>query len=54
MTEAEANIARDSAEYNERAARNGIEELDRHARLTALGEKVVDSLRAYWAGNAAH
>jgi HEXXH motif-containing protein len=54
LNEAEANIARDSAEYNERAARNGIEELDRHARLTALGEKVVDSLRAYWAGNAAH
>ena len=54
LTEAEANIARDSAEYNERAARNGIVELDRHARLTALGEKVVDSLRAYWAGNAAH
>ena len=42
LTEAEANIARDSAEYNERAARNGIVELDRHARLTALGEKVVE------------
>ena len=53
LTEAEANIARDRAEYNGRAARDGIEELDRHARLTALGKKVVDMLRAYWAGNPA-
>jgi HEXXH motif-containing protein len=54
LTEAEASIARDRAEYNGRAAHNGIEELDRHARLTVLGEKVVDSLRAYWAADPAH
>lgn len=45
----EAKIAQERGEYNGTAARDAIVELDRHARLTELGEKVLGTLRAYWA-----
>jgi hypothetical protein len=51
LTHAEANIAVERARYNGEAARNGIAELERHARLTELGAAVLDTLRAYWAGS---
>ena len=54
LSEAEAKLALERRDSNGQAARNSIEELDRHARLTALGEKVLDTLRAYWAGVPAH
>ena len=54
LSEAEAKLALERRDNNAEASRNSIEELDRHARLTALGEKVLDTLRAYWAGAPAH
>ena len=54
LSEAEAKLALERRDSNGQAARNSIEELDRHARLTALGEKVLDTLRAYWAGAPAY
>ena len=53
LTHAEANIAVERARYNGDAARSGIDELDRHARLTELGAAVLDTLRSYWAGSPA-
>ena len=53
LTQAEADIAVERARYNGEAARNGIDELDRHARLTELGAAVLDTLRSYWAGSVA-
>jgi HEXXH motif-containing protein len=49
LTDAEAKLARERGQYNGDAARNGIVELDRHAKLTPLGEEVIGALRAYWA-----
>lgn len=54
LTDAEAKLALERGEYNGNAARNGLDELDRHARLTGLGGKVLGTLRAYWAGAPAH
>ena len=53
LTPAEAKIAADRAKYNADAAQTGIEELDRHARLTELGVEVLGTLRSYWAGRPA-
>jgi HEXXH motif-containing protein len=53
LTQAEADIAMERARYNGEAARNGIDELDRHARLTELGAAVLDTLRSYWAESVA-
>ena len=53
LTHAEANIAMERARYNGEAARIGIDELERHARLTELGAAVLDTLRSYWAGSVA-
>lgn len=53
LTPAEAKIAADRANYNADAAQTGIEELDRHARLTELGVEVLGTLRSYWAGSPA-
>ena len=50
----EVKLAVERGQYNGRAALNGIEELDRHAKLTALGEKVLGALRAYLASVAAN
>jgi HEXXH motif-containing protein len=54
LTEAEAKIALERGGYNGEAARNGIVELDRHAKLTELGAQVLGTLRAYWAGVPSH
>ena len=54
LTDAEAKLALERGEYNGNAARNGLDELDRHARLTGLGGKVLGTLRAYWAGAPAN
>ena len=53
LTQAEANIAVERARYNGEAARSGIDELERHARLTELGASVLSTLRSYWAGSPA-
>lgn len=49
LSDEEAKIALERGQFNGDAARNAIVELDRHARLTELGKKVLDTLRAYWA-----
>jgi HEXXH motif-containing protein len=54
LSDEEAKIALERGEFNGNAARTAIDELDRHARLTKLGENVLDTLRAYWAGDPAH
>ena len=54
LSELEAKLALERRDNNAEAGRNSIEELNRHARLTALREKVLDTLRAYWAGAPAH
>jgi hypothetical protein len=54
LTPAETKVAIERAKYNGDAALNGIKELDRHARLTELGEQVLGTLRSYWAANPAH
>ncbi len=54
LTQAEAKVAVERAKYNADAVQTGIEELDRHARLTELGGKVLGTLRSYWAGRPAH
>ena len=54
LTETEAKLARERGQYNGDAARNGIDELDRHAKLTPLSEKVLGTLRAYWADIPTH
>lgn len=54
LSAAEARLAVERRDNNGEAARNSIEKLERHARLTALGEKVLDTLRAYWAGAPVH
>ena len=54
LSDAEVKLALERRDNNGEAARNSIEELNRHARLTSLGEKVLDTLRAYWAGAPAH
>ena len=54
LNDAEVKLALERRDNNGEAARNSIEELNRHARLTSLGEKVLDTMRAYWAGAPAH
>jgi HEXXH motif-containing protein len=49
LSDEEMKLAIDRARYNGDAARNALEELDRHAKLTWLGGKVLDTLRRYWA-----
>ena len=54
LSDVEVKLALERRDNNGEAGRNSIEELSRHARLTSLGEKVLDTLRAYWAGAPAH
>lgn len=50
LREANIKLARDRQQHNGSAARAALEVLDRHARPTELGEKILGTLRAYWAG----
>lgn len=54
LNEVEAKLAPERRDNNAEAGRNSIEEFNRYARLTALGEQVFDTLRAYWAGAPAY
>jgi hypothetical protein len=49
----EAAKAIEAAQRNGRAARASLELLAQHAEPTELGEKILDTLDAYWAGVAA-
>jgi hypothetical protein len=42
-------IAMDRRQYNGNAARVALGVLERHAKPTKLGEKILGMLRAYWA-----
>jgi hypothetical protein len=54
LSDEEHRIALERAGTNGEAARSGIDELDRHARLTELGEQVLATLRVYWDGVPPH
>jgi HEXXH motif-containing protein len=44
----ETKVAMDRRQYNGNSARVSLGVLDRHAKPTELGEKILDTLRAYW------
>ncbi len=46
----ETESAVDHRRYNGSSARVSLDMLERHAKPTALGEKILGTLRAYWAG----
>jgi hypothetical protein len=50
LGEEEMRVAAERQRYNGESASAALEVLERHAQLTATGEKVMDSLRVYWAG----
>ena len=49
LNDEEAKIAVERRQYNGAAARDALDMLDRYAKPTELGEKVLGTLRAYWA-----
>ena len=48
LSDEDAKIAGDRQQFNGTAARAALVTLERHAELTELGEKILDTLRAYW------
>lgn len=54
LSDEEAKRAIDRAQSNGHAARNALDELDRYAKPTELGTKVLKTLRAYWTATPAN
>jgi HEXXH motif-containing protein len=50
LSDDETKIAVDRQQYNGNAARVALGVLERHAKPTELGEKILGTLRSYWAG----